>query len=370
MSIVDGKEEKAMSPATASVQAATRSRKRPIPLVITSIKAATDSVRSFAKIRDSQFMVVVIGDRKSPPSYGLKEVVYLGIEDQVKAFPGFAEALPFDSYSRKNLGYLYAMQTGCEVIVETDDDNRPCDNFPFEWRQEVSGCLVDYEGWGNVYGLFTKHKVWPRGLPLDCIDIEEPLSSSSATCVCPIQQYLADGDPDVDAIYRLVGPQKRILFDRRTPVILASGSFCPFNSQNTVWFPEVYELMYLPSHVSFRMTDVWRSFVAQICLHAVGMNLSFHSSTVCQDRNAHDLMRDFSDEIPGYLHNRRIVDTLLSLHLSPRVTDMGSNLLQCWQALCRIDLVPGKEIDLCESWLKEVNACREHYLHNSTRTFM
>lgn len=302
----------------------------------------------------------MIGDRRSPSSYGIKEVDFLSITDQVRAFPDFAKALPFDSYSRKNLGYLYAMQTGSKVIIETDDDNRPYGDFPLQWQREVIGCSVDYKGWGNVYGLFTNHNVWPRGLPLDCINIKEPFKSSEATCICPIQQYLADGDPDVDAIYRLVNPQKEFLFDRRSSVILASGSFCPFNSQNTAWFSEAYELMYLPSYVSIRMTDIWRSFVAQVCLHAVGMNLSFHSATVYQDRNVHNLMRDFSDEIHGYLHNHRIMDTLLSLQLSHKVSDMGSNLLQCWQALCQTELVPKKEVDLCEAWLKEINACKKH----------
>jgi len=71
-------------------------------------------------------------------------------------------------------------------------------------------------------------------------------------------------------------------------------------------------------------------------------------------------MQDFLDEIHGYLHNHRIVDTLLSLQLSHEITDMGSNLLQCWEALCGIDLLPSKEVDLCGAWLKEVNACRKH----------
>jgi len=31
---------------------------------------------------------------------------------------------------------------------------------------------------------------------------------------------------------------------------------------------------------------------------------------VTQERNAHDLLRDFADEIPGYLHNRAICEAL------------------------------------------------------------
>ncbi|MFH1618739.1 MAG: STELLO glycosyltransferase family protein, partial [bacterium] len=145
----------------------------------------------------------------------------------------------------------------------------------------------------------------------------------------------------------------------RSPVILDKGSFCPFNSQNTAWLFGAYELMYIPSHVSFRLGDIWRGFVAQICLQAVGMNLSFHSPTVYQDRNTHDLMQDFLEETPGYLHNRKIMDTLLSLQLSNKSNDLGMNLLKCWAALCGIGMVPKKEIDLCRAWLKELEVCKK-----------
>lgn len=297
----------------------------------------------------------MIGDLKSPSSYDAEDIDFLSISDQIKVFPEFAKILPTSRYSRKNIGYLYAiMRFDSGVIIETDDDNRPYNDFPIEFSLEINGDLLYYGGWGNVYGLFTKQNIWPRGLPLDCINIKDPLESSKETCICPVRQYLADGDPDVDAIYRLVIPQKEITFDQRNPIILAGGSFCPFNSQNTVWFPEAYELMYLPSYTSFRMTDIWRSFVAQICLHAVGMNLSFHSATVYQDRNIHNLIQDFTDEIPGYLQNRKIIDALQSLQLSNDVNDMGLNLLKCWEALFRIGIVPYEEIVLCEAWLKEI----------------
>ena len=85
------------------------------------------------------------------------------------------------------------------------------------------------------------------------------------TVACPIQQGLADGNPDVDAIFRLVLPLP-MNFGRKPPIALCRGAWCPFNSQNTSWWPAAYPLLYLPAYCSFRMTDIWRSFVAQrIC---------------------------------------------------------------------------------------------------------
>ncbi len=119
-------------------------------------------------------------------------------------------------------------------------------------------------GWVNAYRYFTDVNIWPRGLPLDAIQRPLPPFESLHTqdVACPIQQGLADENPDVDAIYRLVLtlPQN-FRADRR--VALGKGAWCPFNSQNTTWWPEAFPLLYLPSYCSFRMTDIWRSFVAQ-----------------------------------------------------------------------------------------------------------
>ena len=36
--------------------------------------------------------------------------------------------------------------------------------------------------------------------------------------------------------------------------------------------------------------------------------MSFSDACVYQERNEHDLMRDFKDEIDGYLENEKIID--------------------------------------------------------------
>jgi hypothetical protein len=171
-----------------------------------------------------------------------------------------------------------------------------------------------------------------------------------------VQQYLADGDPDVDAVYRLI-LGANCDFEGGDPVVLRSGSNCPFNSQNTAWFPPAFPLMYLPSHASFRMTDIWRSFVAQTCLHHQGYAISFHPATVRQDRNLHSLLHDFEDEIPGYLNNSRLMQllerTIASTDPSNGIED---GMLACYQALVDHDFLPGAELVLLKMWLDAVRS--------------
>ena len=103
------------------------------------------------------------------------------------------------------------------------------------------------------------------------------------------------------------------------------------------------------------MTDIWRSFVAQRLGWANAWSLLFHEPTVYQERNAHNLMRDFQDEIPGYLYNRAICELLGSLDFKPGTAALGENLLTAYSALTERDFVGKQEIPLLEAWISDLS---------------
>src|SRR5204863_4881711 len=145
----------------------------------------------------------------------------------------------------------------------------------------------------------SEETIWPRGFPLEYLSKVNPeLKSKTEKINCPIQQGLADENPDVDAVYRM-SQKLPVNFDKCDPVVLGKNSWCPFNSQNTTWFKEAFPLLYLPSYCSFRMTDIWRSFIAQRIAWTCDWSVLFHNSTVWQERNEHSLLKDFEDEVPG-----------------------------------------------------------------------
>jgi hypothetical protein len=109
--------------------------------------------------------------------------------------------------------------------------------------------------------------------------------------------------------------------------------------------------MYLPSHVSFRMTDIWRSFIAQRCLWALGAGIVFHGPEVFQDRNEHNLMRDFEQEVPGYVGNDKFRRVLDSLELEGGARAVGPNLRRCYEALVGEHLIEACELELVSAWL-------------------
>ena len=268
-------------------------------IVITSIFDPTEAVVAFSKMKD--YRLIVVGDRKSPEDWHCKNVDYISVLQQEKLHFKLATVLPYNHYCRKMLGYLKAMQNGANYIIDTDDDNIPKINWRFPKFEGKYDCITKGEGFVNIYQLYTKQKIWPRGLPLKLINTQFELEKKIEIkeCKVGIWQGLADEDPDVDAIYRLTN-DKACYFEEREPVVCGQSIISPFNTQNTIIRKELFVLMYLPTYVTFRFTDILRGLVAQPIMWLYGYQLGFVNATVVQKRNPHDYMKDFISEIPMY----------------------------------------------------------------------
>ncbi len=326
-------------------------------LIITSI--ANDKhpiLKQFAEECKTQNVpFIVIGDTKSPANFQLEGCDFWSVEKQQSLPFELAKITPTRHYSRKNLGYLIAIKNGATELVETDDDNIPRKEFWEPKTREVKSHQFENAGWVNVYHYFTKHFIWPRGFPLEELQNKqiELTSLKYESTNCPIQQGLADENPDVDAVYRLTYPLP-LDFEKKERIALGKNAWSPFNSQNTFWFKEAFALMYLPSYCSFRMTDIWRSYVAQRIAWECGWSVLYHESTVWQERNDHNLMKDFEDEIPGYTNNYNICKELQALDLKSGQENIYDNLITCYQKLIDINVVGKDEITLLNAWIKDL----------------
>lgn len=322
-------------------------------IVLTTINPPNKAIAALNEGTQQQSIpFIVVGDTKTPvEAYRLFDQFY-SIERQVQQFPRLCEVLPTKHYSRKNVGYLVAMELGVDEIQETDDDNIPLSEFWKDVPRSVDVDVISSEHpWFNVYSVFSEQTIWPRGFPLEFVQVPNPIQTQPQQVKGLIIQDLADDNPDVDAVYRLTRPLP-VRFSTRTPVMLQAGSWCPFNSQNTIFRKQVFPLLYLPSKCSFRMTDIWRSFVAQRCLWECGEGVIFRQPSVFQERNAHNLLKDFEDEVPGYLLNERIRKTLESLDLDDQ--DTIRSLVLCYEAMIDSDLLPDDEMPILRAWCREI----------------
>jgi hypothetical protein len=325
-------------------------------LVVTSVNAPNHAMRELAAgAKDHGYVFYLIGDAHTPPGFSLEDCEYYSLDRQAATGFRIAQLLPEHNYARKNVGYLLAIQAGAQTIQETDDDNLPRAGFWEDRPRRFHVPVLSQSGWANIYSYFTDGPVWPRGLALEAI--RQPLPAFDTLprveADCPIQQGLTDEYPDVDAVYRLALGQP-VIFRRDRRIALDRGCWCPFNSQNTTWHEAAFPLLYLPSYCSFRMTDIWRGLIAQRIGWENGWRLLFREADVSHERNEHDLLRDFQDEIPGYLGNAKIAETLAGLRLAQGLENLPGNLMRCYEALVFIGAADRREIPLVEAWLEDL----------------
>jgi hypothetical protein len=323
-------------------------------IIITTINPPTKTIRTICDELSSP--LIVIGDNKSPEAWSYDGADYYSVSRQSEALPSIADIFPYNHYCRKNLGYILAARQGVDAIIDTDDDNIPNHDWHVPAQTGEFETVPADMGFVNVYSAFTDMHIWPRGLPL-----QEVLSSNAnlrgqsfekSFRKVGVWQGLANGDPDVDAIYRLI-LNKPCMFDVREPLVLGRGVVCPYNSQNTVTYKEFFPLLYLPCYVNFRFTDILRGLIGQVILWAHDAHLGFFEATVFQDRNEHDFYKDFLDEDPCYRYPYDVVETVKSSITSG--ASVSEQLVEAYEALAQKDIVDGeKELPILKLWLAEL----------------
>ncbi|GJM21864.1 MAG: hypothetical protein DHS20C15_17790 [Planctomycetota bacterium] len=364
-----------------------------LAVVITSVQPPTEAVRAWQqRVRALGASLVVIGDRLGPFEYPLDDVHFLSIDAQQSLPFELARTLPEGHYARKNLGYLTALANGARRLYETDDDNAPLSNWsPRDEHVAARHCTSP--GWHNSFAHFTDDWAWPRGFPLEHVvaapeddepartlaglrephdgvapsapeppDSPRPITLPADTrgeCLAPIQQGLIDGEPDVDAAWRLLqGERACVNFRVEQSLWFGRGAWTPFNSQSTWWWPRAFPLAYLPATCSFRTTDIWRGLIALRCLWELNAGLAVHAPEVIQERNPHDILRDFDQELPGYLANAAMAELLGNLPLEAGDDAVPANQRACYAALIEAGHMAAEELPLLDAWQRDLARLR------------
>ena len=321
-----------------------------IPLLITTINPETKAITEFSKLDDVK--LVIVGDKKTP-EYLQSNIDYLSVDRQADEYCKLSSALPFNHYCRKNIGYVHINKNyGSSIFAETDDDNIPRKDWYEQIRNfDMSKMISSKDDWVNIYKYFTESHVWPRGFPLEKIqDSDQSKVNNVFSQNIGVLQGMADVDPYVDAIYRLV-IGKNITF-KEDRLFLDKGVYSPFNSQNTSWLKELITLAYLPCLVTFRYTDILRSMVAQRIMWEHGFNVGFTGPTVYQDRNEHDLMKDFYDEVPMYSNQLKLTGILNNINFTSK--SLKDNIFHTYQVLEEKGIVPMGETAILNEFLSEL----------------
>ena len=326
--------------------------------VITTINKPNPIMKLYAKMCKTQSIdYYIIGDVKSPKNFKLKNSNYFNIKAQEKLEFSYAKKCIKNAYVRKNIGYLIAIKNKADVIIESDDDNLPLKDFFKDISIYKKCILLKNKKWINIFNYFLKSKkkiIWPRGFPLDEIKVKNNFKGKVKKIYSPVQQHLSDKDPDVDAIYRLTHKENNIKFLKKIPLGIYHKTYSTFNSQNTRWFKYAFPLLYLPTSCTFRACDIWRGLIALRVLHLNDIPLTYSSATNLQNRNYHNIFKDFKDEIPFYLKNKMIINLIYSMKLPKGEKNIISAMKLIYAKLVKEKIFPKKELTFLNYWVNDI----------------
>ena len=377
--------------------------------VVTTIFEPSEAVRRQVELKG--WCIVVVGDRKGPKDYPIDATqhnyVFLTAADQEELANHFpvVKALPWNHFGRKNVGFLYAILHGAQLVWDFDDDNMllsPQLNIPSNpWiakANAASGASANNSssgdstlpGWdttsfgptfqvlqvqGYKFPSFNPYPLmgapstpcWPRGLPLEHIKYTGLNTSmlrktEISTASIGIIQSLANHDPDIDAIFRLTMP---IPFDfpgdfpqgsgaASRPLLVPADTYAPYNAQATLHTYSALWSLLLPVTVHGRVSDIWRGYIAQRLGRDIGMRLLFSAPMVRQDRNSHNYLADFDSEEPLYKRASKLLQQLDEW--APQTHSLVGRIEELWVYLYEHGYFALDDIVLVQTWLHSLLA--------------
>ena len=359
--------------------------------VLTTIWEPSEAVRRQVKLHN--WCLVIVSDIKTPTEYrtgwvegeGNDKVVILTTDDQENMNSPFVNTIPWNHFGRKNIGYLYAIEHGASVIWDFDDDNMlkfwipgaappgaPSLDATVNMIVDNDASDIDtLEPRGHNWPTFNPYPalgapalpMWPRGIPL--VDIKKPQCSNTTikgtkqpTKTVAVLQSLADVQPDVDAIFRVTMSTPRPFAFKRTdetrPLMIPAGVLTPYNAQATLHFKSAFWALLLPITVHGRVSDIWRSYIAQRLLWDCDLQLGFVARPlVVHDRTEHNDLGDLDAERDLYMKSEHLVKFLG--RWKGTKTTLIERIEELWVALYEHQYIEVKDVELLRYWLQSLH---------------
>jgi len=314
-------------------------------------------------------VIIVAGDKKSPHD----EINDLLIDIASKYGVGtkyldpsrqehwnVSDIIGWNCIQRRNIALLEAMTLKPRYILTIDDDNAPMQKDQVErlkmvFKSDSHDYAKTNTRWYNP-GRSTLtadyRPVVHRGYPLSQRHIK-PFITATSKCPIGVAAMLWMGEPDIDAIERIVSAPiiTRIYHD---DVVLAPGTWAPFNTQATMFRAELAPAMFMWPHVG-RYDDIWASYLTRAVMDELGWGAYYGHPSVFQDRNEHDLVKDLKAEIFGMEHNETIIKVLRDEDLEgldgTKIIEMTMTLLNAAE---KTGVLPHNTSRSFHAWISDV----------------
>ena len=341
--------------------------------VITTIFDISEALLSFLLL-PSEYCAVIVADKKTPnlgyQSLQKQRILFLDVKiqkDLEKKVP-FFKLLPWNSFSRKNIGYIFAIASKSVAFFDMDDDNILIRNSDFIkiLNNNFSNYKFFYdfknESVLNPFGLFLKSNVkdffWPRGFPLEKIKkARSYYKRRKEPNDIFIWQSLANDDPDVDAILRLT-KTFRTTFEEKRALVLERNQYSPINAQSCIFFKRAGFTSFLPFSVHGRVSDIWRGYIAENVVQSFYKgNIVISSPLVIQKRNSHNYLADFVAEKNLYEQSAEFLKCLgkISVVLLNERTNPLDGLYKIYVGLYEHGFIEVNDVESIFFWIRLLN---------------
>jgi len=298
-------------------------------IVTTTINKPTEALKRFKEMEGWELLV--IGDKKTPHDL-YKDYDYMSPEEQEKKYPELSKLLGWNCIQRRNIGFIEAYNRGADIVASIDDDNIPYEDWGKYIKLEEKRLYVEYTSEDICFdplSVTNHYRYWHRGFPIQLLHNRNLKLSLRYQNIKPdVQANFWNGSPDIDAICRMEHNPECEFLDNKFP--FTSFVFSPFNSQNTLISRKALKDYFMFPYIG-RMDDIWASYY----LEAKGYRVVYDKATVYQERNVHNLTKDFTDEIIGY---ERTLDLLKDLlkdadNIKKYIPELSWNAFQAYQKL-------------------------------------
>lgn len=336
---------------------------KPTHIVLTTInypivlETIWDNLNKYGHL--NRCKIWVVADRKTPAASnelcekitakGL-DTTYLDIATQdnwgkKSKYNSFYDRIPYNNETRRNIGYLYALESGCERLICIDDDNFPVLDFDFlgghddvgaRWSGQLVSTETGFYNLCNLIEIEPKRSVYPRGYPFELRGTSNKQSFTDAVSgsLIGIRAGLWLHDPDVDATTWLNGKVFGVRYTGPETAVLARDTWTPINTQNTCVVRDLIPAFLcvpmgwdVPGGKLQRYGDIWGGYFLQALMKHTPFYVAFGQPIVEHRRNHHVYIDDLRAEYWGMILTDWLVHRL-KMDFEPLSNDVTDRVIE------------------------------------------
>jgi len=348
-------------------------------IVITTNRNPTEQIKQLVKVPLPWTIVVVERgkiENSKWPDFKHESLVFLSLEDQNALCYETTKHIPIDSYARKNIGYLFAIQHGAKEIFDTDDDI---------FYQDYDMLLNNYDNWRlyyvnnnsqmvNPYEYMGRPDMWPRGFRFNDINKNNTNNYFSAmksqffAKIMIFQGVFTNFDFDsffikTNGFNNNRNKNRNISLHFSNPLIYLPTNYIPINSRNTRFLYKVFPSLALPVTVPSRVSDIWRGYLVQ--RYAWGYNGTvLYTTSNAEFKGKNKVTSNFEEEKDLFFKINKLLDCLNNTEINQDIQRPAIFLIKLVEALVEQKILGEEDLNMYKAFIIDLDSFRYYYSKN------